>query len=339
MTSGRFLFSLVVSALCVAGAQIANAAIIITTNMGGADAEVRESEVNPDLGGVPQGANRGTNQELATRRATNRSSAMFMKFDISGLTPADLAGKNVNLQLSVRNNNLPLNRLWISNPRQVMNFAVHGLDPNMVDGLANGNNHNANQVYDWDENTLTWYNAPGITPDDPDGTGGGQILGEYNWNSDAPLLGSYSWPLPRPENHLAVGQKITYGDANGNLKQLVLDAMTAGKTSVTLMVNHNVAVADSPGSWQNFNYLVIPKDMTTLNNDNNWDDDGAGPNPATGSPYSCLHSTVCPGGTLGDNTGGAFSPRLVIWVPEPSSIVLLALGSLAALGWIGRRRK
>jgi hypothetical protein len=261
---------------------------------------------------------------------------MYLKFDISSLTVGDLAGQEVALRMHIRNNNLPESRLWIEQPRQVMEFAVRGLDPNMVDGLANGNNHNANQVYDWDESVITYYNAPGISPDDPDGTGGGQVLGEYDFNSDAPLLGTWRWPRPNPENHLAVGTPFYF--SNGNLKQLVLDSINAGKSSVTLMVHHNVELADAPASWKGFNYLVIPKEMTTLINDSNWDSDGSGPNPATGSVWSCLHSTVCPGGTLGDNTGGAFSPKLVIGVPEPSTIVLLALGSLAALGWIGRRR-
>src|SRR3990172_2252473 len=128
----RFLFG-VSAALVVAMNSSALATIIITTNMSGADAEVREDQVNADLfTGLPAGGNRGADLELASRilddvtinattnvitnaHPTNdRSSIMFMKFDISNL-PGHLdpfwANKKVTLRTHVRNNNLPTSRL------------------------------------------------------------------------------------------------------------------------------------------------------------------------------------------------------------------------------------
>src|SRR3989304_5658037 len=131
----RLMFGMV-AALCV-GAN-SYAAVIIPTKLGkGADAEVRESDGNVGLvNGVAAGGNRGGGTELATRKrdsvgvdtsttpntinnyfpTNDRSSVMYLKFDISSL-PASAdpfwADKQVNLQLHVRQNgNIAGQRLW-----------------------------------------------------------------------------------------------------------------------------------------------------------------------------------------------------------------------------------
>src|SRR3972149_7077648 len=212
----RFLLGMI-GAICV-GAS-ASAAVIIPTNLGnGADAEVRESEGNIGLlDGVAAGGNRGGGTELATRKrdsvgvdtsttpntinnyfpTNDRSSVMYLKFDISSL-PASAdpfwADKQVNLQLHVRQNgNIAGQRLWNVIPGgdsmniahyRLMQCGVRGLEPTGVyaddnPGAANrtdrvGDPWSATRYrYNWTEGTgnsstdtsgITFYNAPGITP-------------------------------------------------------------------------------------------------------------------------------------------------------------------------------
>lgn len=395
------LFCVAIVAMLVALEPLANAALIITTNKGdGADAEVRESQTEIDFGGVPLGQNRGSNTELATRAkddgvATNdRSSIMYLKFDISNLSAGDLTGKEVALRLHVRNNNLPQSRLYaVKNldpepvfpehnvHRQHMQFVVKALDPagTYVEDDAgaadrtdrSGNNYsNSEYKYNWDESAITWYNAPGIQPHcmlqgscADAGTGSGdaandvtQTLGLYDdFNSDVLTLGTWQWPNVPPQNHLAVGSKLTF--QSQALTDLVVDTLTnhPERDHIVLMVHHNLDASvsgETPNSFKNFNYLAIPKEMTTLNLDNNYDPDVNSDNfpddplgDPIGSPHSCSFDATnrpqCTG--AGDNTGGSpvatYSPKLIIWVPEPSSFALLVLGSLASLALVRRGRK
>jgi len=398
------------AAFVVAMNSSALATIIITTNMGGADAEVREEQVVSDADtGLVSGTNRGAQIELATRikddvavdtttdpdtitnaHPTNdNSSIMFMKFDISSLPAANdafWADKQVLLRLHVHQGNLPTSRLYanppapLGDPNNVATFVRHklnvrGLNPNgtYIDdnaAAANRMDDNLNAYtstqyrYNWNEgnNTvgsgITYVDAPGLTPFcmNSNVCNAAESLGkiEDDFNSDALLLGEWQWKLPRPANHLPAGQPLDYIDAD--LKQLVLDAKTAGRTSVTLMVSHaldgtvdkpNVGrVGTTPASMLGFNYIVVPKEHLLLQNDSGYDPNTTTPNfPADplgdklGSPYSCTFDAVnrpqCTG--QGDNSGGAFSPALIIRVPEPASIVLLALGSM--LAWTTRRRR
>jgi hypothetical protein len=369
-----------VFAALLASASSSALAATITTNMNGADAEVREEEINADLFGVPQGANRGTSNELATRirddvgnfdnnQGNDRTSAMYLKFDISSLTPASLAGKEIRLQLTVRNSNLSDSR------RRGFADIPGSPDPNpgafanlrrsefSVRGLTNLSAAN----YDWLESgagSLTWYNAPGITPDCMDENACDNDPGTFNFNGDAPVFGNFNlfnsggYPTAMiPGYTLAVGSPfVTYVDSvnGGEIKQLILDAIAGGKSHITLVVNaahpgRNEADGtpvdgESPTDFINFNYLVNPKEMITLNDHPAFDPDGSGPGAQTGSPYSCdglppnPNSANCPGSTLGDNSTGRFSPKLIITVPEPASAALAGLGLLAALSVVRRRK-
>jgi hypothetical protein len=407
----------------------AGAAILIPTNQNGADAEVREDPDNhmrpntdPVWGppGTPRGRNRGADVELASRvrdlvanPANDRTSAMYLKFDISGITQADLnSNHQALLRLTVRNTNLNWSRIHALNPYYGtlpaddtnpefvafrsnlanytrIQFNLYGVKP---EPLAAGDPRrfgNADPTlpipnYNWkeapagdpnadatDETTwnaaqspligpigpLTWYNAPGITPDSR--TTPAQDAGKFNFNSDAELLGTFTLPDPPGAGppmadggaRLPVGQPIFFTDPAGNLHDLVQRAKDAGRTHITLVVADALnglqnatgeTLQTTPNSMLNFNYLVNPKEKTTLENDNNWDPDGAGPLTATGSPYSCDGSagaglTNCPGRTLGNNSNGAFSPTLVLRVPEPSSAALAALGLMAPM--LGMRRR
>ena len=77
------------ASLCLQLGSLSKAAIVIPTNSnGGADAEVREEDINPNGSDVPQGTNRSGNTDLATRmrdstsNSGDHSSAIYLKFDI-----------------------------------------------------------------------------------------------------------------------------------------------------------------------------------------------------------------------------------------------------------------
>jgi hypothetical protein len=338
----------------------ARADIFIPTNSGGADAEVREEEFNLNGTGVPQGTNRGASNELAMRikdatgnPTSDRSSAMYLKFNIASITQADLNLSVARLQLSIRNANITEARRNDYSPvfpndedhRVTMQFNLFGLT-NF--GVSN---------YDWAENQITWYNAPGITPDDPDGVSDGtdtSDVGKYNFNSDMTLLGQFTLPDVAPQNHLAVGSKVYYDDSSGLLRKLIQDAKNAGKTSITLAAGialngfdavppESETQQSTPQGMLNFNYLFNPKEMTTLLDDPGYDPDGGGIGSPTGSPFSCngASSINCPGGTLGNNSSGAFSPTLILVstgaVPEPAGMILAGLGAIGLATM--RRRK
>jgi hypothetical protein len=317
----------------------------IPTNNGGADAEVREEEVGLDGSGVPQGVNRGANSEIATRirDTTNgtptgdRTSAIYLRFNVAGVTPADLATSDVSLELTIRNTNV------VESRRNDFSPMFPGEDAHRVTQQFNlfGLNNFAHSNYDWAENAITWYNAPGITPDDPGGTSGDGVdtndSGKFNFNNDLGLLGTFGLPVVAPQNHLAVGSKVTFSDTLGRLHDLIEDAKAQGKSSITLVVataldGFDATAAESeliqstPQGMLNFNYLFNPKEQTVLTDDPGYDADSGGPIATTGSPFSCNggSSPNCPLGTLGDNSGGAFSPALVLTtraVPEPAGIV------------------
>jgi hypothetical protein len=413
---------------------VSNAAVIVTTNMNGADAEVREEEITPTvvpgLGPVPFGVNRGTNTELASRMkdATNntgdRTSAMYLKFDISdanGITNALLAMQNrVSLRLTTRNSaQLRWNRIhgrdpyygtlpaddtnpdfvaFASDPANYtrVKFDVYGLTnfahPNYnwsESGIAPTWNPVTSPLYG-PEGSITWYNAPGITPDSR--INPAQDPGKWNWNSDMLKLGQAtlenpglptSVPPPFPSvagagsAALCVGcVAIDFKDSQGLLHDLIAAARLAGQTHITLAVafaldGHQNATGETiqvtPNDYLNFNYLVNPKEMDAstgspngqpglqLNDDPSWlpdwtdidgtpgpDNNPAGPNlPAGPGPNTQIlpHPvTMVPTRYGAQNDNGRFSPQLVFFIPEPSSLVLLALGSLTALATTRRRK-
>jgi hypothetical protein len=105
-----------------------------------------------------------------------------------------------------------------------------------------------------------------------------------------------------------------------------------------------------------FNYLFNPKEMdgnTTLagrqlNTDPSynadWTDvlpavDPDGPGPLVSGDGVADNGLTGPGPySAANNDNGRFSPKLVFFVPEPSSFVLMVVGSLAAMA-TSRRRK
>lgn len=258
----------------------------IPTNRGnGADAEVRESSPV---------TNRGTSTEIATRilntyiagnanDGNDRNSAIYTRFDLSEATiPRTI---ETAFRITYRNNNLNGSRfqdLTTPNPAIRTGLAIYGLSNH---SLAN-----------WDETTITYLNAPGITFDGDVGT--------VDVNSDLTFLGTVAFPEIGTQNHLPVGGELRF--CSDNLNELVKDALEHGSSSVTL-VSMRIHSGDSPfANWINFNYLFNPKEQTTLNGDN-YDPDGLG---SIGNLYST------------DNSTGNFSPALAIvdkaTLPTPS---------------------
>lgn len=322
-----------VTAVCIA--EVSGAAIVIPTNQNGADAEVREEETGTPTPLYP-GNNRGGNFELATRlidRTTggtsDRSSAMYLKFDISGISAADLAANPyAALRMNIGNVNVNASRQTAPSPADAnttvnMEFALRGLT-----NFALNN---------WQENTITYYNAPGITPDATQAPNPVNP-GEYDFNSDLPELGRFQLPAVGTQNHLAVGSAVDYTEsALGPLHQLISQAKLAGQNHVTLVVHHGLngfqadtAAMEAPGttptSMLNFNYIFIPKEVTVLNNTmgqpNGLNDTNYDPNTTddvAGGPGPFLNAS---------NATGAFSPKLIlspVLIPEPSTILLAVL--------------
>jgi hypothetical protein len=303
------------------------AAVIIPTSKGiGADAEVRDHQPTTNF---------GASTELATRIVDNfpighandgsdRFSAMYLKFDITGQTA--LPGQQTSLRLTYRNTNLTPNRVHDTTPPG-NNFdfrtglAFYGLD----------RDHPGNA---WAENTITYLTAPGM---DNGGFGGGDFnngtkdLNTTDPDAGGPLrapltpLGVQLFPVVPPQNRLPVGGELIF--SSNNLNQFVTDALNAGKTSVTIVANivHDGKIPVN--DWKNFNYLFNPKEQTTLTTDTGYDADVNDPNNPLGSPWSAASNATDANGF------SPFSPQLIL-VPEPGSMVLVALAACA----IFRRR-
>jgi hypothetical protein len=442
----RWLFACMIAACFGTNA---NAVFIIPTNQGGGgDSEVREfqiadgGELDPT---VFANAKFGTSQELATRvnnttaaitSTGDRSSSMFMKFDISQLPnhnsdPAFWANFQVAFRGYIRNTNVGDNRIVdkrlpntsvdaLQKDWERVKFHIRGLEPspfkNNVDasgGYRYGDDDASAYTrvdrsgetysspfyeYNWDEGTgananidgIQFMSAPGITPHcttrglcddaygDTDVNNIRKTLGQYDdFNDDTRFLGTWQWPLPSKvsellgygggANRYPAVLPMTYQDTNGEIEQLIFDAQDAGRSHITLIMNVGVNPTQEANGGQhngndflNFNYLFMPKEMTTGTNDTGWDPDGSTNTTfgGIGSPFSCnggngtggtstnCNGTPPPNGdtvlrTVANNGGanaGAFSPQLIVWIPEPASAALLALGGVFALV-AGRRRK
>jgi hypothetical protein len=266
----------------------------------------------------------------------DRSSIGMVKFDISSLpnqsdTSFWVPEAKVQFRLYVRNAN-NVNNLFgpnPSDPTQEVNlrFRYRALDPTKVYGDDNptafnridrtGNAYDASEnKYNWDENEVTFYNAPGITPHRVNAAAGNVVetLGLYDdFNSDTINLGTL---LPRDFagglSAVPQGTAIIFDD--DALKNLVFSAQTANRSHITLMFHidndtnlHQPTVGINgvtPTGMLNRNYLFVPKELTTQQ-----------------------------GGI--NNSFGEFSPELRV-VPEPATLGLAMFGATAVLA---RRRR
>lgn len=278
----------------------------ITAN---ADVEVRASE-------GPTG-NRSTNAELATRTASNRNSAIFMQFDVSSVTPADLLN-DIGIRLTIGNNgNLQTGRIDNSANPSFMpttsfnwyvapTYATPWADDAAVQPALPGDPY---------QYTVGGSSAPAdpyassIVP--PSYTSLGQQVmttGMVDQNLPVPAVPVGSdWILP-----------VTAGSA---LHSAIAAAQTGGANVITLAMEHAWWPQDQvdgnvPSNWINFNYNMNSLQRNPLLTQN-------------GAPYSGA-----------DNSLGQFAPTLETnYVPEPSTWAALAsFAGLAGAG-IARRRR
>lgn len=307
------LTALAVLALGVCASGV-DAEIWVPTNRGvGADAEIRESNINQNRGDSTEIASRVRNDFIAgdENDGSDRNSAIYTKFDVSDLT-FPTSGETA-FRMSYRNNNLSGSRIQdgeTPNPNIRTGLAVYGLDPE-AEGA------------DWDEMQITYGNAPGIVFNEDLGVNTDGDIGTKDFDSDVlTFLGTVEFPEIGSQNWLPVGEFLEF--RSEDLNAFVGDAMAAGETEITL-VSTVIHGGDTPfGNWINFNYLFNPKDQVVLNDDPNYDSDVTDPNNALGSPWSGA-----------DNSTGAFSPQLLV-APEPSGLALL---SMLAAGVAGLRSR
>jgi len=322
----------VASLLLVAAGAWAPAAkaVIIATSKGlGADAEVRDHQPFTNL---------GASTELATRIVDNfpfghssegsdRFSAMYLKFDITGQTA--LPNQTTSVRLTYRNTNLTPNRVHDTTPPgNNMDFrtgiAFYGLDRDHA-----GNN--------WDESTITYFTAPGMgsTPGG-DGNNGTKDLDFVDPDGAGPLraplapLGVKLFPVVPPQNRLPVGGALVF--SSDALNTFVTQSLNAGKSTVTIVASivHDGKIPIN--DWKNFNYLFNPKEQLTLNTDTAYDADTTDPNNPLGSPWSGASNAE------DANEFSPFSPQLII-IPEPNAMALLGLASGAFALVRGRRSR
>src|SRR5262245_46498026 len=314
-TSGKLplcCYSLLIAGSFALAPASLHAAIIRTTFNGlatgadqsqvPADAEVREETI----------ASRGDLSELATRRGTTQNSVMLMRFDISGITLGDLAANPfVTLRMHVNTTSLTRSRQNSvpGTPPALPSGNQYGLEYHALNLNAPGQNWNeANVAYNTSGLLVA---APGLTYDNNVTT--------KDYNADTTLLGTRPWlPIP-PSNHLPVGEIVDF--RSPGLTNFVQSAIAANKQFITFLVGVDAGEAG-------YNYVLGSNDATQLLSDTAWDPDAFNSPPDNqASPNSAS-----------PNTNGAWAPKLIFSVPEPTSVILAGLAGLAACAAIRRRR-
>jgi hypothetical protein len=276
----------------------------IPTNDGGADAEVRESLPDTARGSLTEIASRivdNCTPPGCTDDSRDRNSMIYLRFDLSAVDDA-APGYLTKLRLTYRDRNLSVGRVR-DDEGNLTGMTFYGLDPE-ASGAA------------WDEATITYNNAPGITPDGD--------IGTVDIDEDElSLLGDQTFPDPATSTefnpNLPVGGEFVF--ESEALDAFVRKALKNGYKYLTIVAIRSHDGTVTYQNWLNFNYLFNPKEQTTLNDD----------------PTS-------PFGT--DNTSGEFSPSLYVEalpatpVPAMSWYGLLAMaGLLALLGGLQQRRR
>lgn len=226
-------------------AMNASARSILTSDPGGADAELRESAPTDP---------RGAGSEIASRIATgSRNSLIYLKFGVGSITPAELAG-DITVQTHIRNSNLSDGRIKdsvdpVNNPNSGFDYYV--LDPT----LANAN---------WDEATITplsafadgiGYSFDGNFDTKGSGTPGAPTAG-------LTFLGTQRFrDLVSPESSLPIGEAFNFVANPGSaLHSAIVAAQGTAHSTVSLVLSVNHETSSLNSNWLGFNYLFSPKE-------------------------------------------------------------------------------
>lgn len=385
MTSKKFLRTLLCGAVCLAPMAAASADIVIPTNKpGGADAEIREEIAKYDqtlplmFPNLDPAGRRGGQTELASRVASSvapnleapnaapplttpnnrsdRSSLMLIRFNIRGITPAQVAGAAaIDMRVTWHTGNLNQGQETATNhgngrleytydpppggganfdddpkaddngdeeTRQI-GFNYWVLNPGHPANTPAGKYIEGTGTSPANLSAVAYWNAPGILPDDNIGTidvdpAQTTFLGNKKL---MPELGL--------QNRLQLGGEFVFSSADyPALATHMVNALAAGDTYVNFIVAIDHDGNANFGQFNNFNYIVNPKEKTVLNNDTAWDADVTNPNNPLGSPHSGVANT------------GQYSPQLILRnvTPEPTSLALLCLAGLSGLSVLRRQR-
>jgi hypothetical protein len=283
--------------------------VSLPTNVGrGADAEVREAA---------RSTNYGASTELATRYAAGvHNSVIYLQFDLQNVHPSQI--HNTMLRLTYRNTN------WSSG-------RVHDKDFVEPDLQHTGLQYFGVPGAFFNEATITYNNAPGMTPDN--------VVGTKDFTAaSTTYLGIVLYHEIGPENHYPVGGALDFdgsfnppGSAEATLDAFLLNELITNPQRVAVIAAVHLAegLPGEPNSWHNHNYLFNPKEQTTINVDPTYDSNDLDPN----NPVGNLNG--------GQPNSGQYSPQLLLRpavVPEPGAAGLTGLATLAGMRTIRRRR-
>jgi hypothetical protein len=281
--------------------------VSLPTNFGrGADAEVREAA---------RTTNYGASTELATRYATGvHNSVIYLQFDLTGVHPSQL--QDTALRMTYRNTN------WSSG-------RVHDKDFVEPDLQHTGLQYFGVPGAFFNESTINYNTAPGMTPDN--------VVGTKDFiDAATTYLGIVLYHEIIPENHYPVGGALDFdgsfnapGSVEATLDAFLLSELLTNPQRVAVIAAVHLAdgTPGEPNSWHNHNYLFNPKEQTTINVDPTYDDNDLDPN----NPVGNLNG--------GQPNMGQYSPQLLLRpaVPEPSGVAPAAWAALAAVRWRRRR--